>query len=121
MALATPFARRDNLANQLTKRTLGSAYEIRHFLRPPAAAAVERRRRAAAVPGGARPGRTRRQARDRLRLGSRAPFSRGIFALLGARDLPRGLLAAHQEHPPRPRHLPDAAEIQPPGAGGRAH
>src|SRR5882672_9527593 len=87
-----------------------SAHEIRHFLRAPASTAVERRRRAAAVPGGARPGRTRRQTGHRLRLGGRAPFPRGIFALLGARDIPRGVLAAHQKHPSRPRHLPDAAE-----------
>ena len=58
-----------------------------------------------AVPGRARPGRTRRQARHRLCLGSRASLSRGIFAFLGAGDVPRRLLAAHQEHPARPRHL----------------
>src|SRR3984893_17994903 len=109
LALATRLARRDNLANQLIKtlvhvpekslprtwcgwaprfrkdhaQTIGwSAHEIRHFLRAPASAAVERGRRAQAVSGGARSGRARRQARHRLRLGSRAPFSGGIFALL---------------------------------------
>ena len=121
LALAIGFARRDNLANQLTNKFPGSAHEVRHFLRAPVAAPLERGRRAPAVPGGARPGRTRRQARHRLRLGSRTPFPRGIFALFRAGNLPRGLLAAHQAHSPRPRHLPDAAEIQPPGAGRRAH
>src|SRR6267378_1939655 len=91
-ALATLPARLDYLA---TRKLPGSAHEIRHFLRASAAAAVERWRRTQAVPGGARSGRTRGRARHRLRLGSRASFSGGVFALLRARDFSRGVLAAH--------------------------
>src|SRR5260370_11241027 len=107
-------ARLDYLA---TKKLPGSAHEIRHFLRASAAAAVERWRRTQAVPGGAGSGRTRGRTRHRLRLGSRTSFPGGVFALLGAGDISRGVFAANQEDPSRPRHLPSAAEIQPPGAG----
>src|ERR1700747_65874 len=51
----------------------------------------------------------------------RAPFPRRVFALFGARGVPRRLLAAHQANPPRPRHHLDAAELQSPGAGRRTH
>ena len=44
---------------------------------------------ASAVPPGAGPGRARRPAWLRLRLGSRAPLPRGIFAFLGAGSFPR--------------------------------
>ena len=49
---------------------------------------------AEALPGRARPGRARRPARHRLRLGGRAPLPRGVLALLGARGLPRGRVAS---------------------------
>ena len=43
---------------------------------------------------------------------------------LGPRGVPRRGQPAHQEHPPRPRHHPDRAAVQPPGphrrAGGHA-
>src|SRR6202008_5024495 len=55
--------------------------EIRHFLRAAIAASVGTRQRADIVPRCARPARTGGQPRLRLRLGSRAPFPRGIFAL----------------------------------------
>ena len=74
-----------------------------------------------AVPGRARPGRARRPARHRLRLGGRAPLPRGVRALLGARGVPRRLRRAHEEHPPRPRHRAGAAGLQPSGARRRAH
>ena len=96
-------------------------HEVRNLLRAPAAAALGRGRRAAPLPGGARPGRARRPARHRLRVGGRAPLPRGVLALVGARGLPRGLLAAHEAHPPRPRHRADAARLQPPGPRRRAH
>ena len=35
-------------------------------------------------------------------------------AFLGARGVPRGLLAAHQTHPAWPRHYVDATALQPP-------
>ena len=68
-------------------------------------------RRAPALPERARPGRTGRPARLRLRLGGRAPLPRGILALARARGVPRRRQPAHQEHPPRPRH--HAAHHQP--------
>ena len=77
--------------------------------------------RAAALSGGARPGGARRPARHRLRLGGRAPLSRGVLALAGAGGLPRRLLAAHQAHPARARHRADAAAVQSSGQGRRAH
>ena len=72
-----------------------------------------------AVPERADAGRTGGPARLRLRLGSRAPFPRGIFAFAGAGSVPRRRQPAHQEHPPRPRHR--AAHHQPAAARGRAH
>ena len=81
----------------------------------------QRRRRAAPVPGRARPGRARRPARLRLRVGGRAPLPRGVLALVRARGLPRRVLAAHEAHPPRPRHRADAAGLQPPGEDRVAH
>ena len=81
----------------------------------------QRRRRAAPVPGRARPGRARRPARLRLRLGGRAPLPRGVLALVRARGLPRRLLAAHEAHPSRARHRADAAGLQPPGEDRVAH
>ncbi len=76
---------------------------------------------AQAVSGRPRPGRARRPAGLRQRLGGRAPFPRGVLALVGAGGVPRRLLAAHQADPPRPRHRPDAARLQPPGARRRTH
>ena len=73
-----------------------------------------------ADPGRARPGRARRQARHRVRVGGRAPLPRGVLALLRARGVPRRGQPAHQEHPPRPRHHPDRAGLQPPGPHRRA-
>ena len=83
---------------------------------------MERGRRAQAVPGGARPGRARRRARHRLRLGGRAPLPRGVLALLGARSVSR----RRARSAPRRIRLghgicADAAELQPPGARRRAH
>ena len=52
--------------------------EVRHLLRAPAAPALGPRRRAQAAQGRARPGRARRPARHRLRVGGRAPLPRGV-------------------------------------------
>src|SRR5215472_7433668 len=78
--------------------------EIRTVLRAPAAAALERGKRAAPLSAGARPDRISRPAWHRLRLGSRAPLPRGVFALLGPRGVSRRLLAAHQTYPSRSWH-----------------
>ena len=51
------------------------------LLRAPAPAALAGGRRAAPLPGSARPGRARRPARLRLRVGGRAPLPRGVLAL----------------------------------------
>ena len=83
------------------------------------AAPVAARRRAPALPERARPGRTGRQARLRLRLGGRAPFPRGILALAGPRGVPRRRQPADEEHPAVPRH--HAIDDDPPGALRRAH
>ena len=56
-----------------------------------------------------------------VRVGGRAPLPRGVLALVGARGVPRRRQPAHQEHPPRPRHHPDRARLQPPGPHRRAH
>ena len=96
-------------------------HEVRSLLRASTAAPVGRGQRAAALPGRAVPGRAGRSARHRLRLGSRAPFPRGVLALLRARGLPRRRLPAHPAHPPGPRHRPDAAGLQPSRARRRAH
>ena len=112
---------KQNQTGEPRQHSQGESHEVRHLLRASAAAAVGRGRRAQAVPGGARPGGAGRQARHRLRLGGRASLPRGVLALLGAGGVPRRLLAAHQAHPPRPRHRADAAQLQPPGARGRAH
>ena len=56
-----------------------------------------------------------------LRLGGRAPLPRGVLALERTRGVPRGRVAAHEEHPARPRHRADAAAVQPSGAHRRAH
>ena len=93
--------------------------EVRHLLRAPAAQAVGPRGGVAHRPGGARAGRARRPARLRLRLGGRAPLPRGIFPLLGAGGVPRGLRGADQDHPRRPRHPPGDPQLQPPGAHRR--
>ena len=64
--------------------------------------------RVPAHPGRARAGRARRPARHRLRVGGRAPLPRGVLALVARPrcSSPRPV-AAHEEHPPRPRHRPD--------------
>ena len=38
-------------------------------------------------------------------------FLEGVFALLRAGGVPRGLLAAHEAHSPRPWHRADAAGL----------
>ena len=55
------------------------------------------------------------------RVGGRAPLPRGVLALERARGVPRGRVAAHEEHPARSRHRAVAAAVQPPGAHRRAH
>jgi len=47
----------------------------------------------------------------RLRLGGRASFPGGIFALLGAGGVSGGMLAAHQPHPSWPWHHLDGATL----------
>src|SRR6266568_2473797 len=96
------------------------ADETRRILRTSIAAALGRGQRAQAVQRCARPDRARRPPRLRPYVGGRASLPRGIFALLGAGGFSRRRLAAHQEHPPRPRHLPVLAELQSSGARRRA-
>ena len=81
----------------------------------------ERGRRAQALSERARPGRARRPARLRLRLGGRAPLPRGVLALARAGVLPRRRQPAHQEHPPRPRHLPAHHQPSRPRRRARRH
>src|SRR5262249_49289611 len=69
-------------------RVGGPRHEVRHLLRAPDPATLGARRRAPPLQGGPRPGRARRPARYRLRLGGRAPFPGRVLALLGARGLP---------------------------------
>ena len=99
---------------------LGSdLHAVRRLLRAPAPAAVGRGRRGAAPAGRARPGRARRPARLRRRVGGRAPLPRGVLALVRLRGVPRGLLAAHAEHPAWLRHRRDTARLPAPRARGR--
>src|SRR5437762_7688863 len=70
--------------------------------------------RGAPHPRGARAGGAGRPARDRLRLGGRAPLPRGVLALFGARGFPGRVRRAHRAHPPRPRHRPHAARLNHP-------
>src|SRR5438477_12421024 len=80
-------------------RTAGGKNEIRHLLRAAIAAALGTRQRADPLPQCARPARTGRSSRLRLRLGGRAPFPRGIFALASPGGVPRG---GQPAHPPDP-------------------
>src|SRR5258708_4335700 len=82
------------------------ADEARRILRTSIAAALGRGQRAQAVQRCARSDRARRPPRLRPHVGGRASLPGGVFALLGTRSLPWRRLAAHQEHHPRPRHLP---------------
>ena len=74
------------------------------------------RRRAPGVRRGDRTGRVLRPDRHRLVLARGAPLPRGVQPLVGARDLPRRALAAHQEPALGPRHHAHAAVDQSPGA-----
>src|SRR5437763_12088091 len=83
-----------------SRRPRRTGDEIRHLLRAAIAAALAARRRIAALSERARPGRAGRPAGLRLRLGSRASFPRGVFALALARGLSWGSEPAHQTDPP---------------------
>ena len=80
---------------------------------------MERRRRVLSAARRARPGRARRPARLRLRVGGRAPLPRRVLALVRARGVPRRGGSSHDAHPARPRHPPGDPEVQPPGAHRR--
>src|ERR1700737_2747717 len=94
------------------RKTAGGKNEIRNLLRAAAAAALGTGQRADLVPQRARPARAGRPPRLRLRLGSRAPFPRGIFALAGPGGVPCRGQPAHPADPPRARH--HAADDGPP-------
>src|SRR5947209_5617315 len=115
-------ARYDILAWLLSSDSLfaEALHEVRSPVRAPAAAPLGRLVGAPAVPGSPRPGRARRPAGHRLHLGGRAPFPRGIRALLGPGSLPRGLRGADLAHPHRPWRRAGAARLQPPGPRRRA-
>ena len=104
-----------------TSRASEAADEVRHLLRAPAAAAVGRRQRAAADPGRARAGRAGRQARHPTYVWE---VEHHFLEEYSHSSAPEVFLAAAsqrtQEHPPRPRHHPDRAGLQPPGPHRRA-
>ena len=90
--------------HRLGRMTAGEKNEIRHILRAAIAAALGTGQRAQPLPQCARPARTGRPPRLRLRVGSRASLPRGIFALAGAGGVPRRGEPAHPPDPPRARH-----------------
>ncbi len=109
-----------HLGAERHRTTAGPAMKFGIFYEHQLPRPWDRGSRAPAHPGRARPGRAGRPARHRVRVGGRAPLPRGVLALVGARGVPRRCQPAHQEHPPRPRHHPDRARLQPPGPHRRA-
>src|SRR5258708_36650461 len=83
-----------------------SSREGRYFLRAPAPPPVAGAQRVRAAAERALADRAGRPARLRLRVVRRAPFPRGVLALLGARGLPGRGEPAHETDPARPRDHP---------------